>query len=188
MGKEIKLPKELFLVSMLGGAVFAAILLIAGVAMIEEPFLGVLFIVLGFLVVIYVLVINCVIVYRMWKSIQDYCSHGLNYCRTTPGKAVVFMLFPLFNIYWIFQVYWGFSKDYNAFIKRHLVTTSQLPEGLFLSYSILAMVSAVVSAVPYLGMLAGIASLIILIIMIVKICDAVNALQTAAAPAKSLNH
>ena len=184
MGKEIKLPKELFLVSMLGGAVFAAILLIAGVAMIEEPFLGVLFIVLGFLVVIYVLVINCVIVYRMWKSIQDYCSHGLNYCRTTPGKAVVFMLFPLFNIYWIFQVYWGFSKDYNAFIKRHLVTTSQLPEGLFLAYAILT----VVSAVPYLGMLAGIASLIILIIMIVKICDAVNALQTAAAPAKSLNH
>jgi len=172
MGKKIVLSKGFFLGSLLGGSIFAVILYIAGIALIastEEPFPGALLIVLGVLTAVYIAVVMCVMVYRMWKAIQD------GHARTTPGKAVGFLFIPLFNLYWVFQAYWGFSKDYNAFIERYSIATDRLPEGLFLAYAILS----VTSAIPYLGMLAGIASFIIFIIMVVKICDAVNALQTA---------
>ncbi len=172
MGEEIKLSKGFILGSALGGGILAFILYMAGIASIAntgESFPGSLFIVLGALAGIYAAVVVCIMVYRMWKAIQD------GYARTTPGKAVGFMFIPFFNLYWIFQAYWGFSKDYNAFIERHLIGTDKLPEGLFLTYAILSLASVV----PYIGMLAGIASFIISIILIVKICDAVNALQTA---------
>jgi len=173
MGENVKLSKGFILGSLLGGAILATILYIAGLAVImstEEVFPGALLIVLGALAAIFATVVMCIIVYRMWKAIQD------GYARTTPGKAVGFLFIPFFNFYWIFQAYWGFSKDYNAYIERHSIATDRLPEGLFLAYAILSLSGMV----PYIGMLVGIASFIIFIILVVKICDAVNALPTAA--------
>lgn len=173
MGEEIKLSKGFILGSLLGGAILATILYIAGLAMIastEEPFPGALFIVLGAFAAIYATVVMCIMVYKMWKAIQD------GHARTTPGKAVGFMFIPFFNFYWVFQAYWGFSQDYNSYIERHSMATNRLPEGLFLAYAIFS----VASSVPYVGMLASIPCLVIFIILVVKICDAVNALQTAA--------
>ncbi len=172
MERKVMLSKGFFLGSLLGGAAVATILYIAGVASIvatEEPFPGALFIVLGVLTAIYASVAMCVMVYRMWKAIQD------GQARTTPGKAVGFLFIPFYNFYWVFQAYWGFSKDYNAFIDRHSIATNRLPEGLFLAYAILS----VAGVIPYVGMFVGIAGLIIFIILVVKICDAVNALQEA---------
>ena len=172
MEKKIVLSKGFFLGSLLGGGIVAAILYTAGFVSMtatEELFPGILLIVFGALIAIYVTVVMCVMVYRMWKAIQD------GQARTTPGKAVGFLFIPFFNLYWIFQAYWGFSKDYNAVIERYSIATNRLPEGLFLAYAILS----VAGAIPYIGTLASIANLIILIILVVKICDAVNALQEA---------
>ncbi|GAG92170.1 unnamed protein product, partial [marine sediment metagenome] len=129
-----------------------------------------LFIVLGAFVAIYATVVMCIMVYKMWKAIQD------GHARTTPGKAVGLMFVPFFNFYWVFQAYWGFSQDYNSYIERHSMATNRLPERLFLAYAILS----VASLAPFTWMLASIPCLVIFIILVVKICDAVNALQTAA--------
>lgn len=129
-----------------------------------------LFIVLGAFAAIYATVVMCIMVYKMWKAIQD------GHARTTPGKAVGLMFVPFFNFYWVFQAYWGFSQDYNSYIERHSMATNRLPERLFLAYAILS----VASLAPFTWMLASIPCLVIFIILVVKICDAVNALQTAA--------
>ena len=56
------------------------------------------------------MVYNFLMLWKMWSSIQD------GRARTTPGKAIGFMLIPFFNIYWIFQVWGGFTTDYNNFL------------------------------------------------------------------------
>jgi hypothetical protein len=169
MQERVVLSKGFFLGSILGGTVLFAILYIVGLVLIfatEEPLPGALFILMGFLAVIYSSVIMAILVYKMWKVIQD------GHARTTPGKAVGFLFIPFFNLYWIFQAFWGFSVDYNAYIERHSIAVNKLPVNLFLTYAILS----VASAVPYIGILPGIAAFIIFIILITQICNAVNAL------------
>jgi hypothetical protein len=169
MQERVMLSKGFFLGSILGGAVLFLILYLGGIVLMvatEEPFPGVLLILLGFLAVIYSSVIMAIMVYKMWKAIQD------GHARTTPGKAVGFLFIPFFNLYWIFQAFWGFSVDYNAYIERHSISVNKLPVNLFLTYAILS----VASAVPYIGILPGIAAFIILIILVVQICNAVNVL------------
>jgi len=69
--------------------------------------------------------------YKAWASIQD------GHARTTAGKAIGFLLIPIFNFYWLFQAFWGFARDYNSFIKRNRLQARELSEGLFLVQSIL---------------------------------------------------
>jgi len=178
MQERVVLSKGFFLGSFLGGFVLFIILYILGfvaIAATEEVLLGVLFFILALLALIYSGVIMAILVYKMWKAIQD------GYTRTTPGKAAGFLFIPFFNYYWIFQAIWGFSVDYNAYIERHSIAVNKLPTSLFLTYAILH----VSSIVPYLGILTCLAALIIFMILIVQICNAINVLQyvTSAEPA-----
>ncbi len=169
MQERVVLSKGFFLGSILGGTVLFIIFYFGGIISIfatEEPFPGVLIILMGFCAVIYSSVIMAILVYKMWKAIQD------GHARTTPGKAVGFLFIPFFNLYWIFQAFWGFSVDYNAYIERYSIAVDKLPANLFLTYAILS----VASAVPYIGILPGIAAFIILMILVVQICNAVNVL------------
>jgi len=169
MQERVVLSKGFYLGSILGGAVLFIILYLGGIISIfatEEPFPGVLIILMGFCAVIYSSVIMAIMVYKMWKAIQD------GHARTTPGKAVGFLFIPFFNLYWIFQAFWGFSVDYNTYIESHSIAVNKLPAGLFLTYAILS----VASAVPYIGILPGLGAFIILMILVVQICNAVNAL------------
>ncbi|MBN2181195.1 MAG: hypothetical protein JW715_04715 [Sedimentisphaerales bacterium] len=173
MQERVKLSTGFFLGSFIGGFTLFILLYILGfvaIAATEEPLPGVLFFLVAILALIYAVVIGAVFVYKMWKAIQD------GYARTTPGKACGFLFIPFFNLYWIFQAYWGFAEDYNAYIERHSVSTSKLPSGLFLTYAILH----VASAVPYIGILPGIGAFVIYIILVVQICKAVNALPELA--------
>ena len=169
MQERVVLSKGFYLGSILGGLLLFIILYFGGiVSMIasEEPIPGIFFVLLGFMAMIYAVVILSIFVYKMWKAIQD------GHARTTPGKAVGFLFIPFFNYYWIFQAFWGFSVDYNAYIERHSIAVAKLPVNLFLTYAILS----VASAVPYIGILPGIGAFIILIILIAQVCNAVNAL------------
>jgi len=107
-----------------------------------------------------------VLFYKMWTAIQD------GHARTTPGKAIGFLFIPFFNIYWAFQVIWGFSKDYNAYTKRHALTLPDLPDGLFLAYTILCFTGWI----PTAALLLTIANYFVGLLMISRICSAVNAL------------
>ena len=173
MQERVVLSKGFFLGSILGGTALFIIMYFGGLGLIvatEEPLPGVPIMILGFFAAIYSTVIMCILVYKMWKAIQD------GHARTSPGKAIGFLFIPFFNLYWIFQAFWGFSVDYNAFIERHSIAANKLPAGLFLTYAILS----VVSAVPYLGILPGMAAFVIFMILVVMICNAVNALPDVA--------
>ena len=142
----------------------------------------------GYLLVVYSGVIGFVLLYKVWAAIQD------GHARTTPGKAVGYLFIPFFQLYWVFQAYWGYAKDYNSYISRHDISTSRLPEGLFLAYCILPFVytgviiwlaitmtdwslttMAFVSFM--LAIVLAIPMFVIGIIVLVKFCDAVNNLS-----------
>lgn len=127
-----------------------------------------LFFVLEFAALLYASVVAMILYYKMWASIQD------GHARTSPGKAVGFLFIPFFNLYWIFQVFWGFSQDYNAYVDRHGVPTKKLPEGLFLTFSILPLTTWI----PFLNIVTIIAYWVVFIMVVSQVCDAVNALPT----------
>ncbi len=173
-----------YLTSYLGGGILGGIVVFlgaigiaGGVAANEEGHeaamvftgIGGLLLIVGIAICLYAFIVLFVLYYKMWDAIQD------GHARTSPGAAVGLMFIPLFNIYWMFQALWGFSKDYNAYLKRHQIAGQPLPENLFLIYCILTCVSAI----PYIGALCGIAGFIIFIILLIKICAAINTLANA---------
>jgi hypothetical protein len=60
--------------------------------------------------------------YRLWKLIPS------DIARTTPGKAVGFLLIPFFNIYWVFVSYVGLSQDMNETLRQQ-GSSYQVSEG-----------------------------------------------------------
>ena len=125
--------------------------------------------ILGIPLVIYFFVVFCMFVHKAWSSIQD------GHARTGPCKALGFLFIPFFNFYWIFQAYWGFAKDYNAYTTRHGINTApKLPEGLFLAFCILTLVSLI----PFVNFVTSIVNLVLFAVIISKVCDAVNALPS----------
>jgi hypothetical protein len=107
-----------------------------------------------------------ILFYKMWEAIQD------GHARTTPGKAIGFLLIPIFNFYWSFQALWGFAVDYNKLINRYSLNIPRLPEGLFLAYTILVFTTWI----PKIGLLLLIVNYFIGIVMVSKICDGINSL------------
>jgi hypothetical protein len=103
--------------------------------------------VLGILGIAQFLIVNVVynvtILWKMWSSIQD------GRARTTPAKAIGFLLIPFFNIYWVFQAWGGFPKDYNSFVDRHRLDAPQLAGGVYAAYPILTLLTLI----PFAGVL-----------------------------------
>jgi len=132
------------------------------------------------ILIISVILIKLKLVGKMWTAIQD------GHARTTPNKAVGFLLIPFFNFYWVFQAFWGFSKDYNALISRRSVDAPNTPEGLYLTYAILSValffIPQIITKTPpeafarLIFSIFIIAWYIISLLMIIKICDAVNSI------------
>lgn len=134
---------------MIGCLAAGALMLIAGLSdrAVQEliPFAP--------LVMIPVLVATYVMLFKMWKAIQD------GHARATPGKALGFLFVPLFNYYWVFQVWPGYATDFNAFVARHNLQAPRISQGIILA-----------------TLLTGPLSPIFSWIMIGQICDGVNAL------------
>ena len=115
---------------------------------------------------LYCAVVMMVFFYKMWAAIQD------GHARTTPGKAIGFMFIPVFNIYWAFQLACGWAKDYNRLVARHGLSVPRLPEGLFLTFVILAFTGWI----PVVGILLVSVNYLIGMAMVEKACDGINAL------------
>ncbi len=118
-----------------------------------------------------------ILFYRMWAAIQD------GQARTTPAKAVGFLLIPVFNFYWAFQAIWGFAKDYNRYIDRHNIHTAHLSETLFLVYVVLSFTTWI----PILGLFLLVINYFVAMAMIASICSAVNTLMPAPTPGLQLS-
>ena len=147
------------------------------------------------------LAIELLLFYKMWSAIQD------SEASATPGKAVGFLLIPVFNIYWALCMITGFAEDYNAFIQRRSIKTKNLSLILCLVYAVMFILYATVVTTPLIGVLAsvglvrkafiayrslswilfifalaaGIGHFITYILFATKTCDAINALPDAPA-------
>lgn len=124
------------------------------------------------------MILTFLVVYKMWSSIQDGAV------RTTPGRAIGFLLIPFYNLYWIFQVWGGFPTDYNGYVQRHSLQVPTLSPGIYVTYPIVI----VLSLVPLLNVLAILVAPVIFAIVIVKTSNAVNALAEARQRMEWSNH
>lgn len=160
--------KVFYLTSMVVGYLLGNLLAGLGAFNIEED-LGPAVLILGILVIIYALVMECVLLHRLWKAIPSAQA------RTTPGQAVGFLFIPFYNFYWVFQAIWGWAVDFNRYASGRGLTQTRAPEGLGLTLSILT----VWTAVPLLGQVAVLANLVILPLFFGKAIHNVNALARA---------
>ena len=88
------------------------------------------------------------LIYKMWTAIQDGKAF------VSPGKAVGFLLIPIFNIYWALYMLVGFAEDYNSFVKRYKVKTKDLPLVLFLIYAVMFVLTFMAVTIPMICVFA----------------------------------
>ena len=90
---------------------------------------------------ILVLVMYNILLYRMWKQIQDLPA------RHRAGEAVGLLFVPIFNLYWLFVAFHGLSRELNRYIRIRGVDAAPVGEGLTLATCILLLLSIL----PYVG-------------------------------------
>ena len=86
---------------------------------------------IGAVLGIYSTVMRFVLYYKMWAAIQD------GHARTSPAKAVGFLLVPVWNIFWAIYMFVGFAADFKGFAGRHSLRTDRLSKGLLIQYALL---------------------------------------------------
>lgn len=137
------------------------------------------FVLLGMAAFIAAMVFMLVAWYKAWKSIQD------GFARTTPGKAVGFLFIPFYNFYWVFVSYWGLAQDYNKYTERHNLNLPKLPEGLFLTQSIVTVSSVVASWIPGVNFLVMLGAPVLTMFVLYHVVEGTNRLADArGVPAK----
>lgn len=110
-------------------------------------------------------------VHRMWDALPR------QHARTTPGKAVGFLLIPLFNYYWFFQVFWGWTKDCSAYWKSQGRSGDRAPERaahLFCLFSVAGGTLCLIgdlAGIPYLWVI-GVPGFVILMFFVFHACNA----------------
>jgi hypothetical protein len=124
----------------------------------------------------YTFVVSLVLLHRAWGAIQD------GHARTSPGKAVGFLLIPWFNFYWLFPSYWGFAKNYNAFLARHQIAGRKARPRLFLTSCILTLVSLYAATLPVRIVQPVIAAITVILWIVVtnELCDAIGTIAAAS--------
>jgi hypothetical protein len=176
------MSKGFYLGSIVGGWIVAFVLsAVAGVMAVMEgvtPGSGssAAPMALSVVVSIYLIVVNMILWYRAWKSIQEYGS------RTSPGMAIGFLFIPIYNFYWVFQAFWGFAKDFNSNIEAYSLSIPRLSEGLYLAYTIIVVLTGVLFWVPFLNLLLGITNIVLTALVVNKLVDAVNNIRQAPLP------
>jgi hypothetical protein len=156
-----------WILSIVAGYSLGLLLAGAGAFNIDED-LGPVVLILGLALVVYAVVIQCVVLHRMWGAIQGGAS------RTTPGKAVGFLFIPFFNCYWIFQALWGWAVDFNRAVQERGLRSPRAPEGLAMTVCVLT----VVAIVPFVGVLAALVNLAFLGVFFAKAVNCVHGLAT----------
>ena len=121
-------------------------------------------------VLVYTVIIYLFFVWRIWTALQD------GKARTTPLKAALFLLVPIFNIYWVFEAFPGFVDEYHAYAERNGFSVPRLEKGFFVVYALLFALSMLTFIIPFLNMMVFLALYISLLIVVWQAVDAVNAL------------
>jgi predicted RNA-binding Zn-ribbon protein involved in translation (DUF1610 family) len=143
-------------------AIGAAIAISAGIlaAATETPEIALVAIV-GLIVAIVGGISNYILLYQLWKVVQD------GRAQTTPGCAVGFLFIPCFNIYWQFVAIWGLAKELNRISREYHIGAPEANESLAMTECILFCCGIV----PYIGALGTLAAFIISFIVMKNMCD-----------------
>lgn len=101
---------------------------------------------IAFLFGIASIILFLMLLYQMWKAIQD------GYVQVSPPSAVGLLLVPVFNFFWIFIAIFGLARESNLFIQRHGYVARPAPVGLALATCICLLIPWVnlVTAIPLL--------------------------------------
>jgi hypothetical protein len=75
--------------------------------------------------------------FRAWRALAD--GDG----KFRPGRMALFLLIPLFNLYWFFRAVWGWARAYNGRLRERRLNAPPANEGLFLTYCIFTVAAAV---------------------------------------------
>ena len=96
-------------------------------------------------VLLIITVIIFILLYRFWNIIQS------DKARTTPAKAVIFCLIPIFNIFWLYVVLPGLAKDMNKYCENNNLDVPKMSIRLAWFCCILIWISFI----PYIQVLVG---------------------------------
>jgi ABC-2 type transport system ATP-binding protein len=125
------ISKRFYLGSYLTGMIVGVLALLVGVGLLVSGVraTGGVFVIVGGGLVLYAKAVALALVWRMWRAIQQGKP------RTTPLKAVLLLLLPIFNFYWAFRVFRGFALDFNAYAReqaggRAISVSTRLPTAL----------------------------------------------------------
>ncbi len=174
LGQSGRFNKTFFILALVAVPVLFLLALIWGLAdNFTSPGLVVLATILFAFAVLNLVVVTSVFVYRSWALLRD-----LGF-EVSPGKAVGFLFIPVFNLYWVFQAFWGFSRLYNQFIDEQYLDQHKLPEKLFLSFSILLVLSPVLLFIPLLNLVTALVTYLLLIILVAQGCEIFSSLEQA---------
>ena len=116
-------------------------------------------------------IVALVLLYRAWAQIQD------GFHRTTPGKAVGFLVIPLFNLYWVFIALVSLATGLNAFTSRHRIDAPRTIPGLAIAYCVLILCISI----PIFGIFVIPAVMIVQYILFLQLAN------TSAAIAEGLD-
>jgi len=119
----------------------------------------------------------CAFIYNSWSLLQN------DVARTTAGKAVGFLLIPLFNLYWVFHAIRGFAVDYNRYANKHIPDAPRLPENIFLGFSVLFVLVPLFFFIPIISLALGLACWIYFIYLTLLTGSTIGAI---AEPASSM--
>jgi len=163
------MSKPFYLVSLSGVVIFplifGVILRALGIMDIDEykqPLMAAVF--------LFTAIIYLVFVWRIWSALQDGSA------RTTPLKAALFLLVPIFNIYWVFVAFPGFVDEYRAYVERNGFSVPRLEKGYFVVYALLFALFMLTFIIPFINAVMIFALYVSLLIVVWHAIDAVNAL------------
>ena len=109
--------------------------------------------------------------FRAWRGIQDEET------RITPGRAIGFLLIPLFNIYWSFRMPVAYPREYDTYCIRNGAERRELSLAAFHAWTFLAYMSLILDRVsPMIGYVTQIIVVVVQTVVIIQTCRAVNAL------------
>lgn len=167
-----RISKGVFIASIFGSFIFTWVLMIPGVVLAvggDEDLIPVALglVCVGYLPLIYAMVMIAVLIYKLWATIRD------GDVRATPGQAVGFCFIPFFNFYWIFQAYRGWAVDFNRYVHERGIAATRAPEGVALTVCVFALLSII----PYLGMLVALANVVLLWVFFSRAIDGANAVR-----------
>jgi hypothetical protein len=143
--------KTLYLYCWAGIRFFAGLAFVLGLLLVikrEVNFTLIATFAVGDILLICSVLIELGLIYKMWTAIQD------GRASVSPGKAVGFLLIPIFNIYWALYMLVGFAEDYNSFVNRYKVKAKNLSLVLFLIYAVMFLLSSIAVTIPMICVFA----------------------------------